>query len=47
MIIFTREIAMKLLSLGFLLEYKTDTFWCFEDSEELEVVAARLIEALS
>ena len=46
MMIFTEEIALSLLDLGFKLEYRTKLAWCFEDSELLAHTANGLLAAL-
>jgi hypothetical protein len=46
MIIFTEELALLLLDLGFKLEYRTKLAWCFEDSELLAHTVNGLLAAL-
>lgn len=46
MMIFTEEIALSLLDLGFKLEYRTKLAWCFEDSELLAHTVNSLLAAL-
>jgi hypothetical protein len=46
MMIFTEEIALSLLELGFKLEYRTKLAWCFEDSELLAHTVNGLLAAL-
>lgn len=46
MMIFTEEVALSLLDMGFKLEYRTAFAWCFEDSELLEHTVNELLAAI-
>ena len=46
MIVFTEEIALSLLDMGFKLEYKTALAWCFKDGELLEHTVNELLVAI-
>lgn len=47
MAIFTEEIALSLLDMGFVLIEKSEYAWTFEDSVLLEEAVTKLVEGLS